>query len=53
MSSNHGGYRPGAGRKSLFNEPTKVIRVPESSIIHIQDFLKQRLKRVNEVESIH
>ena len=53
MSSNHGGYRPGAGRKSLFNEPTKVIRVPESSIIHIQDFLKQRLKHVNEVESIH
>ena len=53
MSSNHGGYRPGAGRKSLFNEPTKVIRVPESSIIHIQDFLTQRLKHVNEVESIH
>ena len=53
MSNNHGGIRPGAGRKSLFNEPTKVIRVPESTIVHIQDFLKQRLKRVNEVESIH
>ncbi len=40
--SNHGGARAGAGRpigSGKFKEPTKAIRVPESSISHIKDFL--------------
>lgn len=40
--STHGGVRPGAGRprgSGKFNEPTKAIRVPESSISYIRDFL--------------
>jgi hypothetical protein len=28
MSEKPGGYRPGAGRKSQWNRPTKMIRVP-------------------------
>ncbi|MFT4020813.1 MAG: translesion error-prone DNA polymerase V autoproteolytic subunit [Acinetobacter sp.] len=35
----HGGARANAGRKSQFNEPTKVIRVPESQV----DFVKKWL----------
>lgn len=36
----HGGARIGAGRKSEYDEPTKVIRVPESRVIEIKDYLK-------------
>lgn len=36
MSNNHGGKREGAGRKFIYNEPTKVLRVPESRIIEIK-----------------
>lgn len=35
----HGGFRSGAGRKKL--EPTKVIRVPESRILEIKDYLNK------------
>ena len=35
-----GGARPGAGRKSTFGEPTKAIRVPESQVAAILDFVK-------------
>lgn len=52
MSKNHGGARPGAGRKSLFNEQTRVIRVPESSISDIKYFLNHLHKNPNDIESI-
>ena len=35
-----GGARLGAGRKSRFGEPTKAIRVPESQVAAILDFVK-------------
>lgn len=41
----HGGFRVGSGRKKL--EPTKVIRVPESRIVEIKDYLN---KPKNEAE---
>jgi len=40
---NHGGARPGAGRPAgsgKYKEATKAIRVPESSIRYIKDFLE-------------
>lgn len=40
--SNHGGKREGAGRKFKYDEPTKVIRVPESRVIDIKHYLKQK-----------
>ncbi|OTG87174.1 DNA polymerase V [Acinetobacter sp. ANC 4558] len=41
MSNNHGGKREGAGRKFIYNEPTKVLRVPESRIVEIKNYLKK------------
>ena len=41
----HGGFRVGSGRKKL--ESTKVIRVPESRILEIKDYLN---KPKNEAE---
>lgn len=38
----HGGFRIGAGRKKL--EATKVIRVPESRILEIKNFLNKPKK---------
>lgn len=35
----HGGARDGAGRKLLYGEPTKQVRVPESLVSNIVDFL--------------
>ena len=35
-----GGARPGAGRKFIFGEPTKPIRVPESQVAAVLDFVK-------------
>ena len=35
----HGGARVNAGRKAQFNEPTKVIRVPESQVHIIKNWL--------------
>ncbi len=40
--SKHGGHRPGAGRKpgtGAFKEPTKPIRVPESQVATVLDYL--------------
>ncbi|OTG86451.1 DNA polymerase V [Acinetobacter sp. ANC 4558] len=37
----HGGKREGAGRKFKYNEPTKVLRVPESRIIDVKKYLLQ------------
>jgi len=49
MSNTHGGYRAGAGRKK--SEETKVIRVPESKILDIKEYLKS-LKEENEITDI-
>ncbi|ARU31268.1 hypothetical protein CAP31_05950 [Sulfuriferula sp. AH1] len=35
----HGGKRSGAGRKTIYGEPTKQIRIPESQIPIILDYL--------------
>lgn len=40
----HGGKRANAGRKSLFSEKTVVMRVPESKVIQIKEWLKVRPK---------
>lgn len=49
MSSTHGGFRAGAGRKK--SEETKVIRVPESQVLDIRAYLKS-LKKENEISDI-
>lgn len=38
--TNHGGSRPGAGRKSAYSEPTKPLRIPESQVGRVLDFLE-------------
>lgn len=45
MSSNkHGGVRVGAGRKKTLDEPTKVVRIPESRVSEIKEYLKNNPK---------
>ena len=41
MNNTHGGFRAGAGRKK--SEETKVIRVPESKILDIKEYLQSAL----------
>jgi len=43
----HGGVRENAGRKAQFNEPTKVIRVPESQVNFIKNWLLNNVKTNN------
>lgn len=53
MVGQRGGSREGAGRKSLYDEPTKVVRVPESRVIEIKNYLaKSKETRFNDVASI-
>lgn len=40
----HGGARANAGRKAKYNEPTKVIRVPESQVSLIKQWLLDHQK---------
>ncbi|MBW3039182.1 DNA polymerase V, partial [Acinetobacter baumannii] len=48
-----GGYREGAGRKTIYDEPTKTIRVPVSRIVEIKNFLAGNKKPTfNDVASI-
>ena len=49
MNNTHGGFRAGAGRKK--SEETKVIRVPESKILDIKEYLRS-LKKENEIDDI-
>ncbi len=35
----HGGKRPNAGRKQAYGEPTKQVRIPESHVPVVLDFL--------------
>ena len=39
-----GGARPGAGRKYQYNEPTRPVRLPESQVAAVLDFVKARVK---------
>ncbi|WP_411688024.1 LexA family protein [Acinetobacter indicus] len=53
MVGQRGGNREGAGRKPLYNEPTKVVRVPESRVIEIKNYLAGSTKtKFNDVASI-
>lgn len=53
MTNQHGGARDGSGRKLLYNEPTKVIRVPESRIMEIRNYLTGSIKtKLNGISSI-
>jgi DNA polymerase V len=48
-----GGYREGAGRKAIYDEPTKTMRVPVSRIVEIKNFLACNKKATfNDVASI-
>lgn len=42
MTPSHGGKRPGAGRKSRFAEPTRPVRIPESQVEVVLDFVRAR-----------
>jgi len=46
----HGGARENAGRKAQFNEPTKVIRVPESQVNFIKNWLLNNVKTDNRTD---
>ncbi|BBR73158.1 LexA family protein [Acinetobacter baumannii] len=46
----HGGARENAGRKAQFNEPTKVIRVPESQVNFIRNWLLNNVKTDNQTD---
>lgn len=53
MASQRGGSREGAGRKALYDEPTKVVRVPKSRIVEIKNYLAQSKKaHFNDIASI-
>lgn len=53
MVGQRGGNREGAGRKPLYDEPTKVVRVPESRVIEIKNYLSSSTKpKFNDVVSI-
>jgi DNA polymerase V len=41
----HGGARAGAGRKSLYGEPTKPMRIPVSQLEAVLDFVKAKIAR--------
>ena len=48
-----GGHREGSGRKAIYNEPTKTMRVPVSRIVEIKKFLASNKKTtLNDVASI-
>ncbi|MCF1295296.1 translesion error-prone DNA polymerase V autoproteolytic subunit [Acinetobacter nosocomialis] len=46
----HGGARENAGRKAQFNERTKVIRVPESQVNFIKNWLLNNVKTDNQTD---
>ena len=53
MNNNHGGSRKGSGRKGLYNEPTKTVRVPESRVLEIKNYLSgSNNAKFNDVVSI-
>lgn len=46
----HGGARANAGRKAKFQEPTKVIRVPESQVSFIKNWILENAKTGNLID---
>ncbi|WP_347456900.1 translesion error-prone DNA polymerase V autoproteolytic subunit [Acinetobacter thermotolerans] len=53
MGNQYGGSREGAGRKALYDEPTKVVRIPESRVVEIKNYLANSKKaKFNDVASI-
>jgi len=44
MVNQYGGSREGAGRKALYDEPTKVLHVPESRVVEIKNYLANSKK---------
>lgn len=46
----HGGARVNAGRKAKFQEPTKVIRVPESQVSFIKNWILENAKTGNLID---
>lgn len=53
MSENRGGVREGSGRKPIYNEPTKTLRVPISRVTAIKEFLALTKKReLNDISTI-
>lgn len=53
MVSQRGGRREGAGRKFVYDEPTKVMRIPESLVIEIKNYLNNSKKaKFNDIASI-
>ena len=46
----HGGKRANSGRKAQFEEPTKVIRVPESKVNFIKQWLRDQVKTNNLID---
>lgn len=46
----HGGARTNAGRKAKYQEPTKVIRVPESQVAFIKRWLLDNVKTDNLID---
>ncbi len=49
MTNKNGGYRKGAGRKSTYpGEKTKSLRIPESQIQVVQNFLEAYRQRQND-----
>ncbi len=47
----HGGKRPNAGRKQSYGEPTKQVRIPESHVPVVLDYLSA-LRRQHDIQSI-
>lgn len=48
----HGGKRLGAGRKPRFNEPTTPLRVPQSKVTAIKQYLAQTNIKQQEIAQI-
>lgn len=49
----HGGPREGSGRRPVHDGPSKVIRIPESRVLEIKQYLEQ-VKKLghNDIASI-
>ncbi|MCP4755348.1 MAG: hypothetical protein GY866_31170, partial [Proteobacteria bacterium] len=46
--AHYGGKRKGAGNKHKWNEPTKVMRVPESMVEKVKEFIDSEMEKKTE-----
>lgn len=53
MNHQHGGKRPGAGRKSTYAESTKTMRVPASRVVEIKNYLAQTTPQYKKPQYLH